>query len=241
MLKNGESLDTLRGGALRIIQHQKGYRFSIDPVLLANFASVNAGDRVLDLGCGGGIIALLLAKWRAAEQIVGVEIQEDQAERAQRNVLLNDLAAKVEIRQGDLRHLTGNNIGLFERVVSNPPFRAAETGRCSQGDERARSRHELAGSLDDFLAIASILLQQGGTFSMIHLAERVVDIVAGMRAVQIEPKRLRMVHSRSDCGARLLLVEGRKRGRPGLEVEPPLFVYDGEEYSAEVAAMYRKG
>lgn len=238
-LKEDESLDTLKGGALKLIQHRRGYRFSVDPVLLADFVTVSEGDRVVDLGCGGGIIAMLMARWTSAAEIVGIEIQPAQVERAQRNVVLNNLSDRVSICHSDLRKLTENSYGLFDRVVSNPPFRAPESGQCSFGDERAHSRHELAGGLNDFLATGSALLRQGGTLSMIHLSERLVDIVTGMRQADIEPKRIRLIHSRSDSEARLVLVEGRKRGRPGLEIEPPLFVYDDMEYTAEVSAMYR--
>lgn len=238
-LKQDESLDTLKGGALKLIQHQRGYRFSVDPVLLANFVNVSDGDRVVDLGCGGGIIAMLIARWTKAHEIVGVEIQPAQVERAQRNVALNDLSEQVTICQGDLRELTEHSYGLFDRVVSNPPFRAPASGQCSFGDERAHSRHELAGGLNDFLKTGSALLRQGGTLSMIHLSERLVDIIAGMRLADIEPKRMRLIHSRHDSGARLVLIEGRKRGRPGLEIEPPLYVYNGMEYTDEVKAMYR--
>lgn len=238
-LREDESLDTLKGGALKLIQHRRGYRFSVDPVLLANFVSVAEGDRIVDLGCGGGIIAMLMARWTAAKEIVGVEIQPAQVERAQRNVVLNELTGRVTICHCDLRELTEHNYGLFDRVVSNPPFRAPETGQRSSGDERAHSRHELAGGLTDFLKTGSALLRQGGTLSMIHLSERLVDIVSGMRQADIEPKRVRLIHSRSDSEARLVLVEGRKRGRPGLEIEPPLYVYNGMEYTDEVSAMYR--
>lgn len=238
-IREGESLDTLKGGALKLIQHQRGYRFSVDPVMLANFVTVSAGDRVVDLGCGGGIIAMLLARWTAAKEIVGIEIQPAQAERAQRNVVLNGLSKQVTICQADLRELTEHSHGLFDRVVSNPPFRAPESGQCSFGNERAHSRHELAGSLHDFLHVGSTLLRQGGTLSMIHLSERLVDIIAGMRKADIEPKRMRLVHSRNDSAARLVLIEGRKRGRPGLEIEPPLYVYNGMDYTDEVIAMYR--
>ncbi len=234
-----ETLDTLKGGTLKIIQHRDGYRFSLDPVLLCSFASVADGERVLDLGCGGGIMAMLLAQRYPACTCVGVEIQPRQVERAQRSVALNALEERVEIHCADARQLQAADFGTFKRVVCNPPFRSVASGRCSHGDERCLARHELCGGVADFAAAAGRVLEHGGTLAMIHLAERLVDVLAAMRGAAIEPKRLRMVHSRPGDGARLLLVEGRKGGRADLSVEAPLYIYSGDEYSAEVQQMYR--
>ena len=234
-----ETLDTLKGGTLKVIQHRDGYRFSIDPVLLCSFATVAAGERVLDLGCGGGIMAMLLAQRYPDCACVGVEIQNRQVERARRSVVLNALADRVQIHCADARHLQADDYGLFRRVVCNPPFRSCASGRCSHGDERSISRHELCGGVADFAAAAARVLEHGGTLAMIHLAERLVDVLAAMRAAAIEPKRLRLVHSRPGDSARLLLVEGRKGGRADLSVEAPLYIYSGDEYSAEVQQMYR--
>lgn len=238
LLREGETLDTLRGGELKIIQHRHGYRFSIDPLLLCGFVTVRSGAALLDLGCGSAIIAMLLARRSTAGRIVGVEIHPRQVERARRNVALNGLSERVEICQADIRSLDCATLGRFDCIVSNPPFRPLASGRCSQGDERAQARHELSGGLHDFLSCASALLNHGGTLTLIHLAERLVDVLSGMRAVGIEPKRTRLVHSRINDEARLVLVEGRKGGHPGLEVAAPLYVYHGENYSAEVQAMY---
>ncbi|PLX80752.1 MAG: SAM-dependent methyltransferase, partial [Desulfuromonas sp.] len=72
-----------------------------------------------------------------------------------------------------------------------------------------------------------------------HLPERLAEILALLRDIGLEPKRLRMVHSRIGEEASLLLLEARRDGRPGLKVESPLFIYrGGGEYSAEVRKIY---
>lgn len=234
-----ETLDSLRLGGLKILQGRKGYRFSLDPVLLCAFARVGDGERVADLGTGSGIIPLLLARTTQADTIVGVEVQSSLADRARRNVVLNALESRVAIVEGDVRRL-GKELpaGTFEVVVSNPPYRSADSGRMAPMAERAAARHELAGGLDDFLRAAAALLKEGGRFYIIYLADRLAELLTAMVARGLQPKRLRCVHSRPTDKARLALVEGRKGGRPHLAVEAPLFVYAEKGYSDEVLAMY---
>jgi tRNA1Val (adenine37-N6)-methyltransferase len=239
-----ESLDSLSIGGLELFQAVKGYRFSLDPILLARFTRVKNQSKIVDLGTGSGVLPLILATISDVRQCVGLEIQESLYHRAQRNVEHNQLENKVRIVQGDVRDIRSLfSGGTTDLVVSNPPFRAPENGRVSAGYERATARHELFGGLKDFVAAAGWLLKNGGNFTMIHLAERLPQILTLMQGVGLEPKRLRLVHPHSGDPARLVLVEGTKYARPGLAVEAPLFVYDsggeGRNYSAEVLAMYR--
>jgi tRNA1Val (adenine37-N6)-methyltransferase len=234
-----ETLDKLRLGGLKIIQEKKGYRFSLDPILLCAFAEMREGDRVADLGTGSGIIPLLLARKTSVAQIVGVENQPSMAHRARRNVLLNELADRVEIREADIRQipdlLPAQSFGV---VLTNPPFRRGGTGRMAPLPERAAARHELAGGLRDFLRAAAFLLKDGGRIYLVYLAERLAELLTTMREERLEPKRLRCVHSRRGEDARMVLVEGRKRGKAGMRVEPPLIVYSGEGYSPEILEIY---
>lgn len=239
LLRAGETLDELRPGGLTIIQKSDGYRFSLDPVLLCAFASIEEGDTVADLGAGSGVIPLILAARTAAEHIFGVEIQPELADRARRSVLLNSLENKVTILEGDLRALPKSLAPQsFDVVLSNPPYRRRGTGRMAPVAERAVARHELSGGLEDFLRAAAFLLRHGGRFYIVYLAERLAELLALMRQVRIEPQRLRCVHSRMGEEARMVLVEGRKGGGEGLSIKPPLFVYDGECYTEEVLAIY---
>jgi tRNA1Val (adenine37-N6)-methyltransferase len=239
-----ESLDSLPIAGLEFYQAEEGYRFSLDPVLLARFVRVRRWAQVVDLGTGCGILPLLLAGISEARQLVGLEFQESLFQRAQRNVEYNRLGQRVRMVQGDVRRIRELfPAGMADLVVSNPPFRVPGSGRIAPDDERAVARHELFGGLGDFVAAASWLLKNGGSFAMIHLAERLPEILTGMHSVALEPKRMRLVHPRAGEEARLVLIEAVRSARPGLRVEKPLYIYGSTEncrdYSAEVLAMYR--
>lgn len=234
-----ETLDGLFNGKLRLLQNRRGYRFSLDALLLGRFAAVRRNDRVVDLGAGNGVVSLILASLHPQVSITGIELQEALAERAERNVKLNRLENQIQIRRGDVRSV--ESIGSSQSVdvaVCNPPYRRRESGRTSPNDEKQIARHEIHGGLNDFLNAGAFLLRPNGRMTLVYLASRAVDLLVSMRARKIEPKRLRMVHSFSDGEASRVLVEGVKGGRGGVKIEPPLIIYrHGKEYSDEAAAL----
>jgi tRNA1Val (adenine37-N6)-methyltransferase len=235
-----ESITKLHVGGLQVIQACRGYRFSIDPVLLCSFADISLRARVADLGTGSGVIPLLLYHYGKGHAFWAIERQPKMVCRARRTVELNSLQDIVEVVQGDISCLPSELQASFDAVVSNPPYRKQNSGRVAPDDERAASRHEITGTLYDFLHAASFLLKRGGRLFMVYLVERLAEVLTEMRRLQIEPKRLRLVHPRAGEPANLLLVEGRKHGKPGLTVETPLYLYQGPErdYTSEVLAMY---
>jgi tRNA1Val (adenine37-N6)-methyltransferase len=238
LLHPDETLDALGFGNLQIIQPQQGFRFTIDPVLLAGFAQIKPGETWIDLGCGSGVLPLLLASREAGLQITGVEIDSASADRARRNIALNNLGKQINIIQGDLRDLRQTQgAQSCDVVITNPPYRRPESGRISSGADRAIARHELQGSLDDFLDVSRYLLKNGGRFYAIFLAERLPELMGKMSAKKIEPKRLCCIHPRRTNDANLVLIEGRRGGRPGLTITAPLFVYEMEGYSEEVRKL----
>lgn len=237
-----ETLDSLPFGDLRLYQARKGYRYSLDPVLLARFVTQRNWRYCVDLGTGVGILPLILAQISTTRKLTGIELQPAMAERARRNVLLNQLAERIDIHCGDVRQVGKRfEAGCADLVVSNPPFRALGSGRIAPDDERAIARHETAGGLEDFVAAAAWLLAHGGCLAMVHLAERLPQLMTALSVYGIELKRLRMVHAHDTDEARLCLIEGRKGGRPGLKTEPPLILYrgaEGRDYTDELLAMY---
>ncbi len=240
-LNENERIDALQVGGLKIIQAEDGYRFSIDPFLLADFSEVRIGERVVDLGTASGIMLLLFAATSRAAAVVGIELQESLYKQAVRNISLNGLAEKITVELLDVRDVVKSGPFIpesFEVAVMNPPYRMPTAGRVSKGSERAACRHELNGSFVDFLHASRWLLRHGGGVNIIFLAERLPELLREMALCGLEPKRLRMVHSDRERAAHLVLVEGRKGGRPGLTVLPPLYIYEEGEYTEEIRRIF---
>lgn len=235
-----QSDDKFAPGERRLVfeQDESGYRYSLDPFLLARFCHGVIAAEVVDLGTGIGVIPLLLAE-RKTGHFTGVELQPRLAAIARRNIVLNQLQDRIEILEADLReHRQLFSPQSIDLVVSNPPYRPLGEGKVAPDPERAAARHELAGGLEEFADAAAYLLRQGGRFCLIYLAERLTHLLTVLAASKLEPKRLRLVHSRPGDPARLVLVEARRNGRPGLQVEAPLYIYDGDGYSAELLGCY---
>ncbi len=234
-----ETLDTLFDGRVRFYQSRKGYRFSLDTLLLAYFTRFKRGEMIVDLGTGNGVVPLILGYRFPLAAVTGVELQERMVKRARENVRLNGQQARIEILHGDVRAIDRlAPAGSFHAAVCNPPFRKPASGRLSADAERRLARHEIEGDLQDFLRAAAYLLRVKGRLTMVYPAVRAVDLLSAMRAIGIEPKRLRLVHSFADAEATLVLVEGVKNSRAGVDIEAPLVIYRrSTEYTAEVAAM----
>jgi tRNA1(Val) A37 N6-methylase TrmN6 len=234
-----ETMDTLFDGRIRIYQSRRGYRFSLDAVLLAHFVRIKAREKIVDLGAGNGAITLMLASLYPATQLTGIELQEAMMRRAHRNVAHNGLSERIKIIQGDVRTVEGlTQSESFNVAVCNPPYRSPLSGRVSPNAEKRIARHEFTGSLVHFLRTGNRLLTNRGRLALVYPAYRCTDLLTSMRTAGIEPKRLRFVHSFSACEASLVLAEGVKAGKSGITVEAPLIVYDEERrYSNEIAEM----
>lgn len=233
--------DAFFNGGVRVCQNRSGYRFSIDAVLLANFIDdLKPGDRVLDLGTGCGIIALMLAFRYPQTRIYGVEVQEELAEISVRNVMENRMEHQIDMLCMDMKSLMPGMVsGSMDYVVTNPPYRKYRSGRLNPNHQRAAARHEIHITLDELLATAGRMLNPFGGFAAVYVAERLTDMMAGMRSAGIEPKKLRLVYSRENQEAKLILIKGTKGGRPGLSIGPPLVIYqEGGTYTDEVKQMF---
>jgi tRNA1Val (adenine37-N6)-methyltransferase len=228
---------------LVLTQPERGYRYSLDPFLLAAFCRPRARERILDLGAGVGVIGLLLASNHPTVRVIGIELDPDLARHAADNARANRLDARCRIIRGDLReaprYLPPEH---FHRVVANPPFRAPGTGPSSPDHGRAGARHEISFTLVDLAGAASALLRYGGSLQVVHLAERLPELFGALRTSGLEPKRLRLVAPFPGSAPRLCLVSASKGGRPGLRILPELIVHEHPgRYTAEVGGMLRAG
>ena len=233
--------DALFDGRIRCLQHRTGYRFSIDAVLLGNFIQPRPGDRILDLGCGCGIVSLILAYRWPPVSITGLEIQPGLAALAKKNVVLNNRQERIEIVQGDLREI-GKYIdpGSFDWVVSNPPYRKSGTGRVNPGGEQALARHEQAADLASVIKAANWAVRKRGKGGFIYPASRGAAVISELKNAGLEPKKMLPIFSYPGSAANLLIIEAVKQGGEELKILPPFYVYqerDGE-YSPEMGGYY---
>jgi tRNA1Val (adenine37-N6)-methyltransferase len=237
-----ETLDEILNGRISVYQNKKGYRFSIDALLLAHFIALKPRAKTIELGCGSGVILLILAKRFPQLKFTGLEIQNNLAALAQKNVRVNHLEDQVKIIAGDARDIQKLFPPCsFDTVFFNPPYRRIHSGRINAHPEKAVARHEIAGSLQDFLKAAGYLLKEGGTACAIYPAKRLAELIDVFRKKAIEPKRIKLVFSDNHSAAEFVLAEGKKGSGEELNVESPLFIYDEQRhYTPEMLRIFKE-
>ena len=242
-LKENERIDDLEYKGLKIIQNKEGFCFGVDSVLLSDFAKgIKKNSKVIDIGTGTGIISLLLCKKTELSKIYGIEIQEDVAEMAKRSIEINNLEDKFEIINTNIKNIFEVlEPHQYDVVVTNPPYKKAETGVKSAEKKQLISRHEVECTLEDVIEKSSKLLKDLGEFYMVHRAERLVDIMCLLRKYKLEPKNIRFVHSKAADKPSLILVRAVRAAKEFLKVDKPLVIYrDDGEYTDEILKIYDK-
>ena len=212
-----------------LAQPAQGFRFAVDSLLLAAWAAqgLRSGGRILDLGCGSGVIGLGLLLLDETATLLGLDSDPDMLACARENLRRLGLEERAEVVAADVRQagtmLPAAGFGL---VVCNPPWRTPASGQPAQPQRQAARFHEGGSSLADFLTLAAHALPVRGRCCLVHRADALAEVIAVCRAAGLEPKRLRCVHPRPDRPAKLLLLEARKHAGQELAIEPPLFLYD---------------
>ncbi len=235
-----ERLDELHRKGYSIIQNPNRFCFGMDAVLLSGFASVRAGERAIDLGCGNGIIPILLEAKTEGEHFTGLEIQPENVEMANRSVAYNHLEEKISIIEGDIKDAS-NLFGAssFHVVTTNPPYMTGSHGLTNENQAKAIARHEILCSLEDVIRESARLLKPKGRFYMVHRPFRLTEIMCLMSHYGIEPKRMQLVHPFIDKEPNMVLIEGLHGGKPRITIEKPLIVYESAGvYTQDIYDIY---
>lgn len=241
-LLEGERLDDLQNGYW-MIQDNQDFCYGIDAVLLSAFAKVKAGEEVLDLCTGTGIVPVLLKAKTPGKHFTGLEIQEKSADMARRSVEYNHLEEQITIVQGDVRQASQLfGASSFDVVTCNPPYMTAAHGLTNPHLPKAIARHEVLCTLEDVVGQAAKLLKSRGRFYMVHRPFRLAEIMDVMMRYHLEPKRMQLVYPYIDKEPNMVLIEGLKGGNPRIAVEKPLIVYEKPGvYTEDIRRMYGDG
>lgn len=238
-----ERIDDLEYKGLKIIQNKNGFCFGIDSILLSDFAKeIKKDSKVIDLGTGTGIIGILLCAKTEISQMVGVEIQEEVYEMAKRSIALNKMEEKFTLINSNIKQLEEKlPMGIFDAVVTNPPYKKNNTGIQNENEKKLISRHETTANLEDFIKISSKLLKDKKDFYMVHRPDRLVDIIELLRKYKLEPKKLQFIYPKPSKEPNMLLIKATKNAKPFLKIEKPLYVYkENGEYTDEILKIYNK-
>ena len=235
-----ESIDDLQLNGLQLIQKEQGFRFGVDAVLLSHFANVKKKHIVIDLCTGTCIVSFLVYGKYKPQEVIGLEIQDDMVEMANRSSKLNDTSDIVKFVQGDLKDKALlDSLGRFDVVTVNPPYKLNNAGILNPNDKLAIARHEIMCNLEDVIVSARRLLKDNGRMFIVHRPERLADIFGLMRKYKIEPKRVRLVQPNTKKAPNIVLVEGQRDGGAFLKWEETLYVYDDNgNYSEEINRIY---
>lgn len=239
-LNPGERLDDLQVGGCFLIQKPGTFCLGTDSVLLADFAAPRRRDRAVDLGCGNGAIAILMAAHQPRLQVDAVELQPDMADMARRSVQYDGLADRVRVHTCDMRtawQTLGRNLASL--VVCNPPYGGQGRTLPSINAPERIARHESDLTPQDVARAAASLLKFGGRFCVVYPAQRAFEMLQAMHACGLAPKRLRTVHSLPHKPPKILLIEAIRGGGTGLHWQPPLILYSAPNSpSPEYSRIY---
>ena len=233
--------DLLLGGRVILVQPARGNRAAIDPVFLAAAVPAQAGEHVLELGCGTGAAALCLAARIAECRVTGIDIQSDLIALADESARASGLADRARFVAADLVSLP-HELGAqrFDHVMANPPYRRADAGRASPDRARTLATVEGAAALGAWVACAVAQAKQGGSVTFVHTAERAGEVAGlfvahGADAIiyQLWPKQV-------GSGAKRALIQGRRGGDGGIRSAAGLVLHNADgSYTAEADAILR--
>lgn len=227
-----ETLEPLLRDCGWILQKRRGFRFSLDALLLSWLVAVRQGPargrtriRYMDLCTGSGIVPILLARWHPGLKGFGVEIQQPLASMARRNMRLHGLESRMEILCENLKDLPRRfPKGSVDWITINPPYRKLRSGRVNPDPQKAVARHELAATLREICSVMGFLLRHKGKAFLVYPAARLAELLAELQGAGLAPKVLRPVYPRPGQNACWVLVEAVCGVGDGLQVDEPLYI-----------------
>ena len=228
---------------LKIVQNKNYFNFSLDSILLPNFAPITENTKnILDLCTGNAPVPLVLTT-KTNAKIIGVELQKEVFELAKESVEINNLSTQIELINDNINNIvTKYETDTFDLITCNPPyFKHSEQSITNDNEIKSIARHEIHMELEDVFKISKKLLKNGGSICMVHRTDRLMEIIEKMKKNNIEPKRIQFIYPKINSESNLVLVDGRKNGKVGLKVLAPLYVHNEDGSNTdEVLKLFGK-
>lgn len=220
-LKPNETVEELLIDDLKIIQDTSLYRFTSDSVLLTKFVKAKKGEVVADFCSGCGIVGVhfYALNKSAVSSVTLFEMQAELCDMSARTVRLNDLPRFTCVNE-KIQDIGKEYGEYFSLVLCNPPYERAGTGFTAEEYKKAVCRKEITVTLKEIIESAFRALKFGGRLAIVHRADRAAELIYLMKARGIEPKRIQLVSGAAGAKPYLVMVEGVKGGKEGLDWLP---------------------
>ena len=228
---------------IKIVQDKDYFNFSLDSVLLPNFVDITKKTKmILDMCTGNAPIPLILST-KTDAKIYAVELQREIYNLAKETIKINKLDNQIVLINNNIKNLKKIfNTETFDIITCNPPyFKNKEDSIINENIVKSIARHEIEMELEDVMLISKALLKNEGSLVLVHRTDRLIEIIELMRKHNIEPKRMRLIYPKINTESNLVLIDGRKNGKKGLKILPPLYIHnDDNSYTKEVLEMFGK-
>ena len=228
---------------IKIVQDKDYFNFSLDSVLLPNFVDITKKTKmILDMCTGNAPIPLILST-KTDAKIYAVELQKEVYNLAKETIKINKLDNQIVLINNNIKNLKKIfNTEPFDIITCNAPyFKKKEDSIINENIVKSIARHEIEMELEDVMLISKSLLKNEGSLVLVHRTDRLIEIIELMRKHNIEPKRMRLIYPKINTESNLVLIDGRKNGKKGLKILPPLYIHnDDNSYTKEVLEMFGK-
>lgn len=236
----GTQIDNMFPRGLK--QPEKGFRFSVDALLLSTFISPGANSTIADLGCGCGVVGLgiLLNNPKKNLKIAGIDHSFEMIDLARQNAASlslgqNFFPLKMDVAQVNSKHFTAES---FDFVVSNPPYRAPGSGRIPGDHSKHKACFSAESVLEDFFRACFFLLKNKGKAAFVFDSDRLDVFIKLIKHFSLTPKKILPVYGKAHKSSRFFLLEARKNAKPGLELMAPLILYDDKNKLTQKAVEF---
>ena len=219
MLKDDEIIEKL-DEKFKIIQKVGGYKYGEDTILLFKLfqASLNKKNiKLLDIGTGNGILPILLSDNEFLSELVGIDIQKENIDRANKALQLNKIKKNIQFECMDIREYKKSN--HFDVIISNPPYMDDNGKKINENEHKAISRHEIKLSLNELISNAKRLLKPIGLLYFIHRTHRLVEIIKALDKNNFSVKKIIFIYSARNNKSTMVFVEAIKGKKVKLEIQ----------------------
>ncbi|WYW09558.1 methyltransferase [Fusobacterium nucleatum] len=219
MLKDDEIIEKL-DEKFKIIQKVGGYKYGEDTILLFKLfqASLNKKNiKLLDIGTGNGILPILLSDNEFLSELVGIDIQKENIDRANEALQLNKIEKNIQFECIDIREYRKSN--YFDVIISNPPYMDDNGKKINENEHKAISRHEIKLSLNELISNAKRLLKPIGLLYFIHRTHRLVEIIKALDKNNFSIKKIIFIYSAQNNKSTMMFVEAVKGKKIKLEIQ----------------------